>query len=103
MTALSNSFMKPLNKESAFDSLSLDTALHNPIVKLASLFSYPKLMKNKISYSNKVALLLLVGLSAIAYGVVALEKSTPIKLDLTTNPFTSTFSTIHFNAGGNDF
>lgn len=60
-------------------------------------------MKNKISYSNMLAIFLLLGLSVLAYGAFALEKNTPIKLDLTTNPLSSSFSILHFNAGGNDF
>lgn len=62
-------------------------------------------MKNKISYSNKIALFLLLCLSALLYWVfvMAETKKDYVNLGIKTQSLKNNSSTIHFNAWGNDF
>lgn len=62
-------------------------------------------MKNKISYSHKIWLFSLGILSALVYGVFVMAKPAEnyVNLDIQTQSLKNNSSTIHFNAGGNDF
>lgn len=63
-------------------------------------------MKNKISYSNKVALVLIVVLALSLWGLSTLGsigKAEETHIGVATQSLKNNFSSIHFNAGGNDF